>query len=242
VTDLILLSDPRVAATAVAECGEPLVDLREGGHLRLDARKADGDGSYARLRAGARERLLRAQRLLPDGLRFLVVEGYWPPGLQSRYFEQYAATLRRAHPEAPPRRIRELASAYISPPEVAPHVSGGAVDLTLCGADGRELELGTEVNATPEESEGACRTEAPGLTEEARALHERRLGEADRRVLADRDLSQGPRLAAGGGHLLTARAGTVHAVNTPARTVPARATNPGARPLRMSRPFPAGLE
>jgi D-alanyl-D-alanine dipeptidase len=169
VTDLILLSDPRVAATAVAECGEPLVDLREGGHLRLDARKADGDGSYARLRAGARERLLRAQRLLPDGLRFLVVEGYRPPGLQSRYFEQYAATLRRAHPEAPPRRIRELASAYISPPEVAPHVSGGAVDLTLCGADGRELELGTEVNATPEESEGACRTEAPGLTEEARA-------------------------------------------------------------------------
>jgi D-alanyl-D-alanine dipeptidase len=169
VTDLILLSDPRVAATAVAECGEPLVDLREGGHLRLDARKADGDGSYARLRAGARERLLRAQRLLPDGLRFLVVEGYRPPGLQSRYFEQYAATLRRAHPEAPPRRIRELASAYISPPEVAPHVSGGAVDLTLCGADGRELELGTEVNATPEESEGACRTGAPGLTEEARA-------------------------------------------------------------------------
>ncbi|MFE0490671.1 MULTISPECIES: M15 family metallopeptidase [Streptomyces] len=168
-TDLILLSDPRVAATAVAECGEPLVDLRADGHLRLDARKADDDGSYARLRAGARERLLRAQRLLPDGLRFLVVEGYRPPALQSRYFEEYAATLRRAHPEAPPGRIRELASAYISPPEVAPHVSGGAVDLTLCGADGRELELGTEVNATPEESEGACRTGAPGLTEEARA-------------------------------------------------------------------------
>jgi D-alanyl-D-alanine dipeptidase len=168
VTDIITLADPRVAATAVAECGEPLVDLRDGGRLRLDHRQTDDDGSFARLRAGARERLLRAQRLLPAGLRFLVVEGYRPPELQRRYFERYAATLRRAHPAASPERIRELASAYISPPEVAPHVSGGAVDLTLCDTEGRELPLGTDVNATPEESDGACRTAAPGITAEAR--------------------------------------------------------------------------
>ncbi|MFF4509274.1 M15 family metallopeptidase [Streptomyces sp. NPDC001401] len=167
-TDIITLSDPRVAATAVAECGEPLVDLRDGDRLRLDHRQADDDGSFAHLRPGALERLVRAQELLPARVRFLVVEGYRPPDLQRRYFEQYAATLRRAHPDAPPERIRELASAYISPPEVAPHVSGGAVDLTLCDADGRELPLGTEVNATPEESEGACRTAATGITAEAR--------------------------------------------------------------------------
>jgi D-alanyl-D-alanine dipeptidase len=168
VTDIITLSDPRVAATAVAECGEPLVDLRDGGRLRLDDRQADDAGSFARLRSGALQRLLRAQRLLPAGVRFLVVEGYRPPDLQRRYFEQYAATLRRAHPGAPRERIRELASAYISPPEVAPHVSGGAIDLTLCDAEGAELPMGTEVNATPEESEGACRTAAAGITAEAR--------------------------------------------------------------------------
>lgn len=169
VTDIITLSDPRVAAVAAAECGEPLVDLRCTGQLRLDHRQADDDGSYARLRSGALRRLVRAQRLLPAGVRFLVVEGYRPPDLQRRYFEQYAQTMRLAHPDAAPERIRELASAYISPPEVAPHVSGGAVDLTLCDQDGKELPLGTEVNATPEESEGACRTEAPGISAEARA-------------------------------------------------------------------------
>ncbi|MCX5053046.1 MULTISPECIES: M15 family metallopeptidase [unclassified Streptomyces] len=168
-TDIITLSDPRVAAVAAAECGEPLVDLRCTGQLRLDHRQADDDGSYARLRSGALRRLVRAQRLLPAGVRFLVVEGYRPPDLQRRYFEQYAQTMRLAHPDAAPERIRELASAYISPPEVAPHVSGGAVDLTLCDQDGKELPLGTEVNATPEESEGACRTEAPGISAEARA-------------------------------------------------------------------------
>ncbi|MCQ9129541.1 M15 family metallopeptidase [Streptomyces hilarionis] len=168
-TDIITLSDPRVAAVAEDECGEPLVDLRGSGGLRLDLRQADDRGSYAHLRSGVLRRLVRAQRLLPAGVRFLVVEGYRPPDLQRRYFEQYAATMRRAHPDAAPERIRELASAYISPPEVAPHVSGGAVDLTLCDRDGRELPLGTEVNATPEESAGACRTAAPGIAAEARA-------------------------------------------------------------------------
>ncbi|MFJ9707777.1 M15 family metallopeptidase [Streptomyces sp. NPDC101234] len=171
-TDIITLSDSRVAAVAEQECGEPLVDLRGTPGLRVDARQADADGSYAHLRSGALHRLLQAQSLLPDGIRFLVVEGYRPPDLQRRYFEQYAATMRAAHPGAGPDRIRELASAYISPPEVAPHVSGGAVDLTLCTADGTELPLGTAVNATPQESDGACRTGAPGIGAEARANRE----------------------------------------------------------------------
>ncbi|MFI9613455.1 M15 family metallopeptidase [Streptomyces sp. NPDC052023] len=168
-TDIILLSDHRVAGTQVADNGEPLVDTREVSTLRVDARKADDDGSYAHVRAGVLRRLLLAQDALPSGVRLLLVEGFRPPALQRRYFDEYAAALRTAHPDARPDRIRELASAYISPPEVAPHVSGGAVDLTLCTADGAELPLGTEVNATPEESEGRCRTGAPGIGAEARA-------------------------------------------------------------------------
>ncbi|MFJ1733716.1 M15 family metallopeptidase [Streptomyces sp. NPDC088254] len=168
-TELILLSDRRVAETPVFENGERLVDARDSAALRVDARKADADGSYAHVRADVMRRLLLAQGALPRGVRLLLVEGFRPPALQRSYFDAYSATLRRAHPDASPARIRELASAYISPPEVAPHVSGGAVDLTLCTEDGRELPLGTEVNATPEESEGGCRTAATNIDAEARA-------------------------------------------------------------------------
>jgi zinc D-Ala-D-Ala dipeptidase len=59
----------------------------------------------------------------------------------------------------------------VSPPELAPHSAGAAVDLTLCTDDGRELDLGTRVNATPEESEGLCYTDPPGL--DGRARHSR---------------------------------------------------------------------
>ncbi|MFF8828484.1 M15 family metallopeptidase [Streptomyces sp. NPDC015131] len=168
-TEIILLSDERVAALTVADDGEPLVDTRGVPELRVDPRKADDGGAWAHLRADVVRRLLAAQRQLPADVRFLVVEGWRPPALQAGYFTTYAAAMRRAHPGASPARIRELASAYISPPEVAPHVSGGAVDLTLCTGDGAELPLGTEVNATPEESAGGCRTAAPGIGAEARA-------------------------------------------------------------------------
>jgi D-alanyl-D-alanine dipeptidase len=60
-------------------------------------------------------------------------------------------------------------SRYVSPPEIAPHSAGAAVDLTLADEDGRELDLGTPVNATPEESAGACCTRAVNISEEARS-------------------------------------------------------------------------
>lgn len=58
VTDIITLSDARVAAVTERECGEPLVDLRGTPGVFLDARQADPDGSWARLRSGALDRLL----------------------------------------------------------------------------------------------------------------------------------------------------------------------------------------
>ena len=167
-----MLSDPRVAAVPLDDCAEPLVDLREDSGLLLDERKADRLGAWALTRSGVHRRLLRAQRALPTGTRFLVIEGYRPPALQRSYFEAYSASLRATRPEAPPSRIRDLASAYVSPPEVAPHVSGGAVDLTLCTEAGVELPLGTAVNATPEESDNACRTQASNIDATARAHRE----------------------------------------------------------------------
>ncbi|MER7695683.1 M15 family metallopeptidase [Streptomyces sp. NPDC096095] len=164
------MADPKVAAIPVRECGEPLVDVRTGPTpLLVDARRSDPDGAFAHLRQRVRDQLLAAQLQLPDGLRLLIVEGYRPPVLQERYFERYAQSLREAHPGWSPQEVREAASRYVSPPEIAPHSAGAAVDLTLVGADGRELDMGTVMNASPEESEGACFTEAPNVPAQAKA-------------------------------------------------------------------------
>lgn len=164
---IILMSDPRVAAIPVADCGEPLMDVR--GTLLVDDRRADATGAYAHLRHGVLDRLGHAQSLLPDGLRLLYVEGYRPPGLQRRYFVDYADELRAANPAWPDEQVNQAASRYVSPPQIAPHSAGAAVDLTLVDADGTELDMGTRVNASPEESHGACYTDADSISSQARA-------------------------------------------------------------------------
>ncbi|WP_371749068.1 M15 family metallopeptidase [Streptomyces sp. NBC_00280] len=166
--DIILMNDPRVAAIPVLENGEPLVDLRESPHLRVDTRLADPAGAYALLREGVARRLTRAARLLPEGLRLLVTEGYRPLALQQRYFDRYESELRAAHPDWSEPYLRTRTSRSLSPPEIGPHVAGAAVDLTLCTDSGTELDLGTPVNASPEESDGACYTAAPGISPTAR--------------------------------------------------------------------------
>lgn len=164
--DIVLISDPRVTAVPVKESGERLTDVR--GRLRVDGRMADPRGAFSHLREGLLVRLEGAQAQLPSGYRLLVVEGYRPLAAQQRIFEEYSAELRVTFPKMSPEEIHVAASRYVSPVEVAPHTAGAAVDLTLCTEDGDELDMGTPLNATPEQSGGACYTDAPGLSPEAR--------------------------------------------------------------------------
>jgi D-alanyl-D-alanine dipeptidase len=165
---MILLSDNRIAAIPLGDNGEPLIDLRQIPQLLIDERLADPAGAYAQMREGTAARLLAAQRALPAGLRLLVVEAYRPLSLQTAYFEGYKDELRHAHPDWDGRRLHVEASKYVSPPEVAPHSTGGTVDLTLCTEDGVELDLGTPVNASPLASADACFTASPHISAAAR--------------------------------------------------------------------------
>lgn len=164
----VLLSDPRIAALPVRECGEPLVDLRETRTIRVDPRLADERGAYAHARLSVVDRLIAAQCQLPRGLRLLVIEGFRPYALQQRYFAHSMTRIGLANPHWPSERVRVEAATYVAPPDVAPHVAGGAVDLTLCTADGYELPMGTEVNATPPEHGVECFTASPDIDTEAR--------------------------------------------------------------------------
>lgn len=162
----VLMGDPAVARVPVEESGEPLVAVP--GDVAVSPLKDDHEPHRGRAREGLVSRLVTAQLHLPDGVRLCWVEGHRDARLQASYFDSYRAELVAGDPRLDDESSYLLASRYISPPAIAPHVSGAAIDLTLCDPDGRELDLGTRVNATPEESDGRCYFDAE-VRPEARA-------------------------------------------------------------------------
>jgi D-alanyl-D-alanine dipeptidase len=154
----ILLSDPRVPAVPVVECGEPLVALG-----------ASFGPAHALVRASLATRLEVAAGLLPDGLRLHVVEGHRSPADQQAIISRYSAEVCALRPGISSVELDRLTSRFVAPLAVAPHVAGAAVDLTLVDACGEPLDLGTPVDATPEQSAGRCYFDAAGISADARA-------------------------------------------------------------------------
>ncbi|GAA4267053.1 M15 family metallopeptidase [Frondihabitans peucedani] len=158
---IVLLSDPLVSRIPVADDGEPLVRLG----------RAFGDAG-ALVRRSLADRLEAAAAALPAGFALRVVEGHRSPRDQLAIIRSYSGRLRKLHPAVDADRLRTLTSRFVSPLEVAPHVAGAAVDLTLVGRGARPLDLGTEVDATPEQSSGACYFAATNISDDARANRE----------------------------------------------------------------------
>jgi D-alanyl-D-alanine dipeptidase len=154
----ILLSDERVRAVPVVESGEPLVRL-----------PASLSPVGALVRAGLADRLMAADLQLPRGVQLRVVEGYRPVEQQRAIIASYAAQVRAHHPGIDEVELARLTSRFVSPVDVAPHVAGAAVDLTLVDVCGEELDLGTPIDATPEDSDGRCYFAADGIGADARA-------------------------------------------------------------------------
>jgi zinc D-Ala-D-Ala dipeptidase len=155
----VLLSDDRVAAIPVIESGDQLVRLHPG-----------VAPAGAVVRAGLADRLYAADLRLPDGIRLRVVEGHRTPADQRAIIDAYTREVRAGHPDAPTDEVRRLTSRFVAPLDVAPHVAGAAVDLTLVGPDGARLDLGTPIDATPEQSGGRCYFDSPAISLGARAL------------------------------------------------------------------------
>jgi len=116
----------------------PVVDVGEPlVDLRRLAPTASATGRL--VRRSLASRLHRAALILPEGVGLNVVEGY---------------------------RTATAQQDDMAPLDIAPHVAGAAVDLTLVDADGDELWMGSRLDATTEESDGACHIDALDLDPE----------------------------------------------------------------------------
>lgn len=119
------------------DCGEPLVNIgRVGGRVAvLDAYGRLGilPGRTLRCRAGLAERLSRASAGLPERFGLVILDGTRTEGEQRALLEHYSL-------DGP---TEGYVAALGDDEPRPPHLTGGAVDLTLC-YDGVPLALGTD--------------------------------------------------------------------------------------------------
>ena len=150
-----------------------------GGRLHEDPRYAamglPGALGSCWVRAGVGERLARAAAELPEGVDLLIWDGWRPFSVQKALYDQYLNELVAVHPDWPHDAIEDAAARYVSPPSrseraPAPHLTGGAVDLTLCDPAGTPLAMGTGFDAFVPEAAAAALEGTPGVARDNRRL------------------------------------------------------------------------
>jgi D-alanyl-D-alanine dipeptidase len=161
------LDEPLVAVGAI---GAGVVD-----DPRYHAEGLPGALPRGWVREGVAVRLAAAAAGLPDGLTLLVWDGYRPIATQTALYRTYLDELAMVHPDWPADALEEAAARYVTPPSRAlaappPHLTGGAVDLTLADGDGRALDLGTEFDAFVPEAAARALEGTPGPARDLRRV------------------------------------------------------------------------
>lgn len=126
----------------IRENGEPLLDLAvEAPEIELRDRPTWGRKTIVRM-------LRKANSLLPDGHRLKVRMILRTMEHQRRIYEEFIDRLKKEHPEWPNSQIRREANKFLAPPDAKHppgHTTGGAVDLTIVGPDGEELDMKSSI-------------------------------------------------------------------------------------------------
>ena len=146
----------------IEECGEPLVPASLIPEKILSRpqyflHRIEGAVAECFVRKTVLARLVEASSLLPSGYRFVLLDAWRPRQVQTALFQKFRFELREKMPLLDDQEITTLATQFVSPPSLnpsspSPHVTGGAVDLTLADATGLCLPMGTAFDETTERS------------------------------------------------------------------------------------------
>lgn len=117
----------------VQECPKILLDLPRF-HYRRE--------TY--LRESVAVRLCRAATRLPNGYTLLLIEGWRAPHIQHRMYLAVWNRFAEAHPDWSASHLKKVVNRFSAPmnPSVPPpHITGGALDISLGDAHGNPVDL-----------------------------------------------------------------------------------------------------
>lgn len=124
------------------------------------------------LREGAYLRLKEALNLLPIEYSFILYDGYRPFQVQQSLFQVFSENIKKRNPDLTDEDVFQETLKYVAFPSIdplrtSPHITGGAIDLTIGDHEGNALDFGTEFDEMSEMSATRYFEDHPGLNETA---------------------------------------------------------------------------
>ncbi|MDP3899844.1 MAG: M15 family metallopeptidase [bacterium] len=135
----------------VYENNEELVDLNKVcadiicKYKKIDMKPYIGNSIFVRKTVA--QKLNKANNSLKKinpNYKLKVVYGYRHPVVQKKYFIKRKDIIRAQHPDLSEDELNAITHNFVAMPEVAGHVTGGAVDVTIVDDNG-ELDMGTNI-------------------------------------------------------------------------------------------------
>lgn len=174
---ILLLVDKKILSIPIDECHEELVDLKNTADLYYGPPECEEMVEhYTMIRKSVYDRLLKAQTLLPAGLKLRLYEGLRSIKVQALLFENEMAKVKVADPSLSDNLAHMEAVKMVSPVvnldgtrNIPPHSTGAAVDIEIINTSGQVIDFGMEIKDWGQVSPELCLTENDRLSNEARA-------------------------------------------------------------------------
>jgi len=87
----------------------------------------------------------KAESYLPKDIKFLLRCGYRTPGVQARQYKKDYEDLRQENPNWSKAKLDIEIEKRTDPPEVGPHCTGGAIDISIVNRNGEKIDMGTNM-------------------------------------------------------------------------------------------------
>ena len=147
---------PDTAGVTIVPVEEPLICISEIYREVMEfqpkywERGIPGALERVYVRKTVADMLLAAVRLLPDGCKLKIFDAWRPAAVQKALFGEYYSVLQQTFQseKKSEAELKKMTSQFVSYPSEDPdcpfvHSTGGAVDLTIVDAQGKELNMGT---------------------------------------------------------------------------------------------------
>lgn len=132
-------------------------------------------------RAAVLNRIIRALEFIPKDYGLVIWDVYRPRAVQATLFSWMRDEIHKKFPNLSDEENYAETKKYMSPPSVIgdeycpPHLSGGAIDLSLCElASGKELDLGTPFDDCSERAHSDYFDRKIQLSSDDKIIKERR--------------------------------------------------------------------